>query len=228
MASITGLEQGVRVPDVTPVDPEALRQLIAGAVEQAQAAQVAAQGAVQAPPQVVRDYAQALRDHSQAARDAVEAGAPVPPMPPAPPGVRVISVGDQHIIMGGDVTEIVEVPGGVTGTGTGEPPPFPPFPQTDIPEGVVIVSVAFFIMVAAIVIGWPISRAMGRRMDRRNQAPPQQVVAESAAAIHRIEQAVDTLALEMERVSENQRFVTKLLADRQLAPAEQLPEGRGR
>jgi hypothetical protein len=37
----------------------------------------------------------------------------------------------------------------------------------------------------------------------------------------KIEEAVDTIALEMERMGEGQRFVTKLLAER----AGQLPEG---
>jgi hypothetical protein len=37
---------------------------------------------------------------------------------------------------------------------------------------------------------------------------------EIEARLERIEQAVETIALEMERVGEGQRFVTKLLADR--------------
>ncbi|HEY7233448.1 MAG TPA: hypothetical protein VH539_04820 [Gemmatimonadaceae bacterium] len=41
------------------------------------------------------------------------------------------------------------------------------------------------------------------------------------ARLARIEEAVDTIALEMERMGEGQRFVTKLLAER----AGQVPEG---
>jgi hypothetical protein len=40
------------------------------------------------------------------------------------------------------------------------------------------------------------------------------------ARLSRIEEAVDTIAVEMERMGEGQRFVTKLLAER----AGQLPE----
>lgn len=40
--------------------------------------------------------------------------------------------------------------------------------------------------------------------------------------LERLEQAVDTIAIEMERMGEGQRFITKLLADR--AAAEQLRE----
>jgi len=47
------------------------------------------------------------------------------------------------------------------------------------------------------------------------------------ARFERLEQAVESIAIEMERVSEGQRFVTKLLSDRapplqdRLAPGEQ-------
>jgi hypothetical protein len=42
------------------------------------------------------------------------------------------------------------------------------------------------------------------------------------ARLARIEEAVDTIAVEIERMGEGQRFVTKLLSDRGL----QLPEGQ--
>jgi hypothetical protein len=42
------------------------------------------------------------------------------------------------------------------------------------------------------------------------------------ARLMRIEEAVETIAIEMERMGEGQRFVTKLLADRAA-----LPEGQG-
>jgi hypothetical protein len=46
---------------------------------------------------------------------------------------------------------------------------------------------------------------------------------EIEARLERIEQAVDTIALELERVGEGQRFVTKLLAER-AAPASDVPK----
>jgi hypothetical protein len=48
------------------------------------------------------------------------------------------------------------------------------------------------------------------------------------ARIERIEQAVDSIAIEMERVSEGQRFVTKLLSERAPSAAERLPPGQNR
>ena len=52
---------------------------------------------------------------------------------------------------------------------------------------------------------------------------PRQATAITDARFERMEQAVESIAIEMERVSEGQRFVTKLLADR----APQLPEKSG-
>jgi len=43
------------------------------------------------------------------------------------------------------------------------------------------------------------------------------------ARLAKIEEAVDTIAVEMERMGEGQRFVTKLLTDR---TAQQLPDGQ--
>ena len=42
------------------------------------------------------------------------------------------------------------------------------------------------------------------------------------ARLARIEEAVDSIAIEVERMGEGQRFVTKLLTER---AAQQLPEG---
>jgi hypothetical protein len=36
----------------------------------------------------------------------------------------------------------------------------------------------------------------------------------AAQRLERLEQAVDTIAIEIERISENQRFTTKLLSER--------------
>jgi hypothetical protein len=46
------------------------------------------------------------------------------------------------------------------------------------------------------------------------------------ARFERMEQAVESIAIEMERVSEGQRFVTKLLSERAPPQREQLPPGQ--
>lgn len=75
-----------------------------------------------------------------------------------------------------------------------------------------IVPVAFFVMVGAIVIGLPIARAAARRMERQSLAPP--VPPDVVQRLERIEHAVDSIAVEVERISEGQRFTTKLLSER--------------
>jgi hypothetical protein len=67
-------------------------------------------------------------------------------------------------------------------------------------------------MVPITAIGVPIARAIARKVDRDSAHP----VASSdvTARLERMEQAIDAIAVEMERVSEGQRFTTKLLAER--------------
>ncbi|HEU4564180.1 MAG TPA: hypothetical protein VFS05_06020 [Gemmatimonadaceae bacterium] len=86
-----------------------------------------------------------------------------------------------------------------------------------------VVPIAFFISVAAIAIGVPIARAFGRRMDRQTLAPP--VPPDVVLRLERIEQAVDSIAVEVERISEGQRFTTKLLSERSTVPAERASSG---
>jgi hypothetical protein len=72
--------------------------------------------------------------------------------------------------------------------------------------------VVFTIVVAFLVL------ALARRSWRRAPTPPP-VSIESAGRLERIEQAVEAMAIEIERVSEGQRFVTKLLSEAKAAPA---------
>jgi hypothetical protein len=65
-------------------------------------------------------------------------------------------------------------------------------------------------MVAFIIVGLPLARAFARRMDRRGAPAP---VSEITPRLDRIEQAVEAIAIEVERVSEGQRYTTKAIAD---------------
>ena len=46
---------------------------------------------------------------------------------------------------------------------------------------------------------------------------------DTALRLERIEQAIEAMAVEVERISEGQRFVTKLLAERNSSPAAAIP-----
>jgi hypothetical protein len=67
-------------------------------------------------------------------------------------------------------------------------------------------------MCAVIAIGVPIVRAIARRMDKRNAAAPGTDI-ETRSRLERIEQAVDAIAVEVERISEGQRFTTKIISE---------------
>lgn len=66
-----------------------------------------------------------------------------------------------------------------------------------------------------------IGRLIAKAIDRRGGVAPKEL-ATVAARLERIEQAIDAMAVEVERVSEGQRFTTKLLAERS-APREAEP-----
>jgi hypothetical protein len=85
------------------------------------------------------------------------------------------------------------------------------------PEAVAIVQ-SFFITVAAIALGIPIIRAFTRRfVDRPPVAPP--LSADVENRLERIEQAVEAVAIEVERISESQRYLTKLMAEPRALPS---------
>jgi len=85
-------------------------------------------------------------------------------------------------------------------------------------------SVLMFVFLAPVALAW--MRMLWRRSGRTPQPRPD---TESAARLERIEQAVDAIAIEVERVSESQRFQTKLLSEGQgapiFAPGARAPEG---
>lgn len=98
-------------------------------------------------------------------------------------------------------------------------PPMPPMPLGVFPHEVVTIVQSFFITVAVIALGIPLIRAFTRRfVDRPPVMPP--ISADVHDRLERIEQAVDTVAIEVERISESQRYLTKLMAE-----SRQLPSG---
>jgi hypothetical protein len=77
---------------------------------------------------------------------------------------------------------------------------------------------ALSIVFTVCVLG-PLAIGFARTLWKRatKPAPPPMVVNEMAQRLERVEGAVDTIALEIERISEGQRFVTKLLSENQAA-----------
>ena len=76
-------------------------------------------------------------------------------------------------------------------------------------------------VLSIIFIGFPLAIGIAKAMWRRSIKPaiPPQALTETAQRLERLESSVDAIAIEVERISEGQRFVTKLLAEGQGAPA---------
>ena len=79
----------------------------------------------------------------------------------------------------------------------------------------VFVPITLFVMIGVVSIGVPLARAFARRVE---QGGPQKLSPEVLARLERMEQAIDSIAVEVERISEGQRFTTKLLAERATEP----------
>jgi hypothetical protein len=93
----------------------------------------------------------------------------------------------------------------------------PPFdPENVIPAGAVDISIAFFLMMGFIIVGLPLARAFARRMDRRGETAS---ASEVTPRLDRIEQAIEAIAIEVERVSEGQRYTTKAISELRGLPA---------
>jgi hypothetical protein len=101
-------------------------------------------------------------------------------------------------------------------TVSGQPTIPPWLNEGRLPDGVMDLAIGFFITCVVIAIGVPLARAFARRMDRKHPAPAAPM--EVTTRLDRIEQAVDAIALEVERVSEGQRFTTKVLSELRALP----------
>lgn len=81
-------------------------------------------------------------------------------------------------------------------------------------------TLAFGIVLTIFVLA-PLAVGAARMMWKRAAAAPvrQVIPPEMAGRLERIEQAVEAIAVEVERVSEGQRFVTKLMSENKAVPA---------
>ena len=77
----------------------------------------------------------------------------------------------------------------------------------------VLVPLGFFAMITLVAVGVPYVRGMTKRWERQDAGL--KVPSDVSARLERMEQAIDAISVEVERISEGQRFTTKLLADRE-------------
>jgi hypothetical protein len=129
---------------------------------------------------------------------------------PARPGVQQqwADVGMQRASVEGRIASLEARIAQKQGLPVGRPV-VPQFPRFYFVPNLIVPAVS----VLTLVLAFPISVAWARRILRR--APrPTPVPSDVTMRLERIEQAVDTIAIEVERISEGQRFVTRLMAER--------------
>ena len=142
-----------------------------------------------------------------AAPPAIPALPAVPGAPTAQGPTKIVVTDVQPPVVAG------QSPSG-TYSGTGNPD-FPFDPTPIIRETIPIVGMVLS-MVFVIFIGWPIARAIVRRMDRRTETGGL-TAADIAPQIRQLQESVDAMAVEMERISEAQRYQARLMTERQPA-----------
>ena len=194
---MTSFSAFISTAGTIPQNSQDIGQTIRDAVQEA--TQDVRQEAAQAARDAQREVAQAQRDAQQQVREARTAD--------QRGGANQALFGAQQALRGAEAAlraaERQTRSGTVVYTGQ---PPFDA--RTVIPPQAVDIAIGFFITCAVIIVGWPISRALGRRFERRG-APPA-IEAGMTDQLQRIEQAVEAIAIEVERISESQRFLAKL------------------
>jgi hypothetical protein len=76
-----------------------------------------------------------------------------------------------------------------------------------------ITAIGVISVIGTTCVAFPIAIAMARRIWRGSRHGAAPVAPESGERMDRLEQAVDAIAIEIERVSEGQRYVTRLLTE---------------
>jgi hypothetical protein len=205
---------------------EVYRVLEQASREVEQQVRAAAQAERDAALEAARDAArEAAREAARAgtrSRDLVQEGRPAPVLPgqiDPSPKVTVTPDGRTTIVNPDGKTTVIEPNGRVTtidedGRVTHSASAIPG--ENVIPNDVREMSMLALVLTAFVIVARPLAGAFGRRMDRRGPAGvtgSASVQSEMNERMQRIEQAVEAVAIEVERVSEGQRFTTKLLSE---------------
>jgi hypothetical protein len=187
---------------------------------------------------IQRDMAQAARDAAQAARDAAraqveaaqtQAGVAVGgegnvSVTRDAQGRTVVRTGDRTITIDPEAVPSIQGQEALIHEALSNmPPPMPG--DVGPPQNVIVLTGLVMFFLTLMLIGFPIARAMARRIDKRAAGPTP--APDMDARLQRIEHAVDAIAVEVERVSEGQRFATRLLSERGDADAPVVPAREG-
>ena len=75
----------------------------------------------------------------------------------------------------------------------------------------IVIPIAAFLTAIVLAVMVPMARAMARKIDAEAKQP--KFPSELMGRLERMEQSLDAVAVEVERISEGQRFTTKLLSE---------------
>jgi hypothetical protein len=81
-------------------------------------------------------------------------------------------------------------------------------PPLDIPPRLENLGYGLFFMIAVVAVGKPLARALGSVIERRALRPA--MPADFGARLERIEQGIESVSIEVERISESQRYLLKV------------------
>lgn len=216
MTRFSTLQAAASAPPVQPPARNTLGDEIRQTVREAtEAARLAAQDARQAADVAQQDAIDARGDATQPLQDV-----PPAPLPPPTPDNFSIRVGPDGLLI---------VQTNPDGTETATPWNADNVIPPQVPQILAIVAIG----VVAVIMAFPIGRAIARFIDRRGHAPrvPEDVVRRLGS----MEQSLDAIAIEVERMSEAHRFTTRLLTEHVSAPdfragasASAVPQGAAR
>jgi hypothetical protein len=133
---------------------------------------------------------------------------------------RITALDKQIATADAQVAQAAAVPGAIVRE--------PPRERQGPPEEVFVLGGMFIVVVL-----FPLTIAYARRLWRRGAAVVSALPQELLDRLTRLDQAVDSIAVEVERIGEGQRFVTRVLAERPVEPiaipqraSQPLGEGR--
>ena len=88
------------------------------------------------------------------------------------------------------------------------------------------VAIVAIVMGSLATVAYPLARALASRLTARTEGTDR-LSGDTEQRLERMERAIESIAVEVERISEGQRFTTKLLAERAAAPPpRETTEGR--
>jgi len=160
----------------------------------------------------------AIRDAERAV-DAVDATAPAAPPPPAAPGSFAFNNGN------GEPVNISFNDGVLTLSQNGTTQAIPI--RDLVPRQAAQIAWAVPATLSILLIWWPLSRAVIRWINRKNVSNGEAAALEARLRerFETLERIVDTVAVEMERLAEGQRFTNRLISERPVQVPVDLPAG---